>query len=123
MAIHKKDYSEAWWVSLIVYVLGLILFFEWIRPLHAIVHFEYLHLFILYALFTFSLTALRLPSWLSILLKMSGLLVLIHFIFLPAQAFSAEWWELIQLQFEVNADRKSTRLNSVKWPARIPSFS
>src|SRR5690625_1457798 len=96
MAIHKKDYSEAWWVSLIVYVLGLILFFEWIRPLHAIVHFEYLHLFILYALFTFSLTALRLPSWLSILLKMSGLLVLIHFIFLPAQAL----------------DRKSTRLNS-----------
>src|SRR5690625_2201457 len=34
---------------------------------------------------------------------MSGLLVLIHFIFLPAQAFSAEWWELIQLQFEVNS--------------------
>src|SRR5690625_4486937 len=57
----------------------------------------------LYVLVVFSLIAPSLPICLSILLKMSGLLVLIHFIFLPAQAFSAEWWELIQLQFEVNA--------------------
>lgn len=103
MKRNKRTYDEKWLIALIIYLLGLVLFFEWVRPLHAIITFEYLSLFISFAIFSFGLTALRPPAWLSVFLKTLGLLAVVNYLFLPSPAFNTEWFQAIQLEFELNS--------------------
>lgn len=90
-------------LSGISYVLGLLLFFEWIRPLDHIVGFDHLNLFILFATFSFAVMLFNLPSWVAALIKTTTILLVVHFTFLPRPVLSDHWWSVIQFEFQQNA--------------------
>lgn len=89
-------------LSRVSYVLSLLLFFEWIRPLDQIVGFDHLNLFILFAIFSFGVMLFNLPSWAALSIKTTVILLIVHFSFLPRPVFSDHWWSLIQFEFQKN---------------------
>ncbi len=90
-------------LSGISYVLSLLLFFEWIRPLDHVVAFDHLNLFVLFAIFSFVVMLFNLPSWVSALIKTITILLVVHFTFLPRPVLSDHWWSVIRFEFQQNA--------------------
>lgn len=89
-------------LSKVTYVLSMLLFFEWIRPLHQIVGFDHLNVFIIFALFSFGMMLFNLPSWLSPLLKTIVLLLIVQFKFLPRPILGDGWLSFIEREFQTN---------------------
>ncbi|WP_440896739.1 transglutaminase-like domain-containing protein [Amphibacillus sp. Q70] len=102
MKAKERIQSGGRFLTFTLYLLGLILVFEWIRPLNAIAEFEHVYLFIVYAIFCFGLTYIKIPTWLSFLLRTIGLVLIIHYVFLPSPIFSEYWYQTVQIEWHSN---------------------
>ena len=89
-------------LSKVTYVLSMLLFFEWIRPLNQIVDFDHLDIFVLFTLLSFGIMLFNLRSWLSPLLKTIALLVIVQVRFLPRPIMSNGWLSFIEQEFRTN---------------------
>jgi hypothetical protein len=67
--------------SLLLYVLGFLLFWEWLRPLAVIAKETDLSYFISFAAFSFLLAYLRLPIWVTFPAKLLAMIYAIHLLF------------------------------------------
>ncbi|WP_245757902.1 transglutaminase TgpA family protein [Alteribacillus iranensis] len=77
------------------YVLGYLLFMEWLLPLPEITDTGYLPLFMGIAGVFFLITFLSLPWWASVLLFTGGLLFGLHLIFYENTFLSMSWWSVL----------------------------
>lgn len=102
MKTKERIQSGGRFLTFTLYLLGLVLVFEWIRPLNAIAEFEHVYLFILYAIFCFGLTYIKCPTWLSFLFRTIGLVLIIHYVFLPSPIFSEYWYQTVQMEWQTN---------------------
>lgn len=75
----------------ILYLLGFFLFLEWLRPLPLITEISHLYVFIGYAAFTFFVTYLQAPFYISFFLKLIGLTAALQIMFFSGSFFSFDW--------------------------------
>ena len=68
-------------ISLLLYILGFLLFWEWLRPLKVIENEADLVYFVSFAAFCFILAFLRLPIWVTFPAKLLALIYAIHLLF------------------------------------------
>lgn len=68
-------------ISLVLYVLGFLLFWEWLRPLAVIANETDLIYFVSFAAFSFFLAYLRLPIWVTFPAKLLAMIYAIHLLF------------------------------------------
>lgn len=96
-------------LTFMLYFLGLILLFEWINPLNSIVGLAYYYVFLGYAIFCFIMTYIKMPTWISFMLKLIGLLGIIQYIFLPNSIFSELWKTVVRHEWIQNYQAFLTR--------------
>ncbi|GGE35796.1 hypothetical protein GCM10011391_13210 [Pullulanibacillus camelliae] len=73
--------AKAQFLSLFLFILGFLLFWEWLRPLAVITNTEHVNDFVGFAVFSFLLTYLRLPFWLAFPLKFIAIFFVLHLLF------------------------------------------
>ncbi|TLS35316.1 DUF4129 domain-containing transglutaminase family protein [Pseudalkalibacillus caeni] len=88
-----------WANSLLLYALGFLLFWEWLRPLTVITDTNQTEIFILFTAFLFLLSYFQMPVWISIPLKAVALLYSIHALFFPGSFFDREWLDYLISDF------------------------
>lgn len=79
------------WVTLLLYGLGFLLFWEWLRPLAVITNTGNLGVFVMYTAFAFLLSYLRLPFWITMPAKLLAMLYALHSLFFFDSVFNPEW--------------------------------
>ncbi|WP_394176412.1 transglutaminase TgpA family protein [Guptibacillus hwajinpoensis] len=82
-----------WLYSLLLYALGFLLFWEWLRPLSIISDTGQTEIFILFTAFLFLLSYFQLPFWLSFPIKVVSLVYALHAMFFPGSFFDFLWFE------------------------------
>ncbi|SDK37282.1 DUF4129 domain-containing transglutaminase family protein [Sediminibacillus albus] len=102
----------------VIYLCGFLLFWEWLRPLGTLTDTGSLTVFIIYAGFCFFISLLNLRWWLSMLLKLAGLLFILDGLFITETFFSKGWFHLVYLHIQFNADMISTQY----WTQITPLF-
>ncbi|SET39883.1 protein of unknown function [Oceanobacillus limi] len=95
----------------ILYILGLLLFLEWLYPIEEVTDTTNLSVFIIYTMFCFIITLLKVNWWISFSLKGFGLLFIINGLFSEYSIFSKLWIQ--QLVAEVNINIQA--LLSQQW--------
>lgn len=100
---HKQETTTFKVLSTIIYFLGLAMFFEWVYSLNQIVGFDYLYLFIIFAVFCFFIMIVNLPSWITAMIKAVVIIVIVQLIFLPEPVFGDAWRNFIESEIQVNS--------------------
>ncbi|WP_183163910.1 DUF4129 domain-containing transglutaminase family protein [Alteribacter keqinensis] len=77
-------------VHFLVYALGFLLIWEWLKPIPVVTNTGEIHMFILFALFAFLLTFLRVPYYATVPLLFLGSLYGLHTIFGEGSFLSRE---------------------------------
>lgn len=78
-------------VTFLLYGLGFLLFWEWLRPLSAITEIGNLSVFVMYAAFTFFLSYLQFPYWITFPVKALAMFYAIHMLFFSGSFFNPGW--------------------------------
>lgn len=105
--------------TFLLYLIGFILFLEWLYPASAIGDTSYLYLFVFYTVFCMGLTVLSPKWWLSLILKGIGLLLIIQELPLIKETFlSKPWFEFLGRDFWTNIQL----LLSQEWYQLTPLF-
>src|SRR5699024_10445272 len=86
----------------ILYILGFFLFLEWLYPINQITDTKDLPVFIVYAVFCFSLSLLQLKWWISFLLKGGGMLFVIHMLFMQGGFPDVLWLQHLVQELNYN---------------------
>ncbi|SCC40004.1 Transglutaminase-like superfamily protein [Fictibacillus enclensis] len=77
--------------SLVLYFLGFMLLWEWLRPLNQISSTEDTHVFVVFTAFLFLITYFQLPLWISFPIKFVALLYALHSLYYPDLFLSFQW--------------------------------
>lgn len=88
----------------ILYIAGLLLFFEWLYPIEEVTDTAYIGVFILYTLLCCFITLLQVKWWITVPVKGFGIIVVLHGIFaskLPDKSFLGSVFS--DLMFNVEA--------------------
>lgn len=88
----KQDKQMPLFYTSLLYLIGCILFLEWLYPAREIGDTASLHVFIFYALFCMGITAVSPKWWLSVLLKGVGMLIAIQELFISEPFLSKAWF-------------------------------
>lgn len=97
----KKKMSKAeLFLTFLLYFGGLVIALEWFHPIQELLQTDYPMIFVVYALFCFLLTFMQTSVWLSLSLKMTGLLFILNQLFMPSPFLGANWID--RLTEEVN---------------------
>ena len=91
-----------WLYSLLLYGLGFLLFWEWLRPLTVISDTGQTEIFILFTAFLFLLSYFQLPFWLSFPIKGVALIYALHAMFFPGPFFDFLWLDYFVSDFSKN---------------------
>lgn len=75
----------------VIYVLGFLLLWEWLRPLPVITDISHIDIFLIYAAFVFLVSFLEVPLWLSMPIKAVALLVVLHALYFFTSLLNP-WW-------------------------------
>ncbi|HET7628884.1 MAG TPA: transglutaminase domain-containing protein [Bacillales bacterium] len=78
-------------MTFIVYGLGFLLFWEWLRPIPLITNTSHVDVFVMFAAFAFLLTYLQLPFWLSAPAKAAAILFSLHMLFYYGPLLDPGW--------------------------------
>ncbi|GGH83162.1 hypothetical protein JOD43_002961 [Pullulanibacillus pueri] len=78
--------------SLLLYLLGFLLLWEWLRPLSVITNNGSVNYFVGFAAFSFLLTYLRLPYWLTFPVKFIAIVYALHLLFFYNTSFFSGLW-------------------------------
>lgn len=85
-----------------LYVCGLILFLEWLYPVKVLADMNQLEVFIIYAVFCFLLSLLKLRWWAIAPLKLAGIIFIIHMLYFDVPLMSKTWFELLNAEVTYN---------------------
>ena len=88
-----------------MFLLGTLLFLEWIYPTQQIADTTNISVFVLFTLFCMALTMAKIPSWFANLLKGMAILFIVHTLFMDAPFLSLEWILIIYEDITMNYDR------------------
>ncbi|MGG1574546.1 transglutaminase TgpA family protein [Fictibacillus sp. NRS-1165] len=77
--------------SLVLYALGFMLLWEWLRPLTQITSTEDTQIFVVFTAFLFIVAYFRLPFWISFAIKLIALLYAVHALYYPDVFLSFQW--------------------------------
>ncbi|WP_283153161.1 transglutaminase TgpA family protein [Guptibacillus hwajinpoensis] len=106
-----------WLYALLLYGLGFLLFWEWLRPLSIISDTGQTEIFILFTAFLFLLSYFQLPFWLSFPIKGVALVYALHAMFFPGPFFEFLWVDYFLSDFSQNVgflfDGSFDRLSNV----------
>lgn len=86
----------------VLYILGFLLFLEWLYPVKEMMQTTQMTVFVLYALFCFSVTFLQVKWWISFLLKGMGVFLIVNHLFFEEAMFSTLWLEHIFTEITLN---------------------
>src|SRR5699024_3043750 len=86
----------------IVYILGFLLFLEWLYPVKEMIQSANLMVLFMYALFCFLLTLTPVRWWASFILKGFGMLLIIHYLFFTEPFLSGLWMNEMFKEITVN---------------------
>lgn len=78
-------------ISFLLYGLGFLLLWEWLRPLSEITNTGRLSIFVLFTAFAFLLSYLRLPYWVVVPAKGMAFLYALHSLFFFRSIFNPHW--------------------------------
>ncbi|WP_280770385.1 transglutaminaseTgpA domain-containing protein [Salipaludibacillus daqingensis] len=83
---------------LFIYILTLLLLWEWLRPIPVVTNTADIHLFVWFAFFSAALIYLRVPYWLTVPILLTSSVYGLHFIFHEGAFLSREGgWETVKL--------------------------
>ncbi|WP_217587840.1 DUF4129 domain-containing transglutaminase family protein [Lentibacillus saliphilus] len=99
-----KQTDETRLYSFLLYACGLLLFLEWIYPVKEIAPPFNLNVFILYTIFCFLISFLRLNWLLAFGLKAFGLVLLVDSLYLEATLLSRPWFSEVMTEIWYNID-------------------
>ncbi|TKD66325.1 transglutaminase TgpA family protein [Pseudalkalibacillus hwajinpoensis] len=91
--MQQDNEKTDWLYSLLLYGLGFLLFWEWLRPLTVISDTGQTEIFILFTGFLFLLSYFQLPFWLSFPIKSASLIYALHAMFFPGPFFDFLWFD------------------------------
>ena len=77
--------------SFLLYMLGFLLFWEWLRPLSTFTNTNYLSIFVLFSAFLFTISYFELSFWVSFPIKLLALAYALHTIYFPVSFFDVQW--------------------------------
>ncbi|MGP4082626.1 transglutaminase domain-containing protein [Pseudalkalibacillus sp. R45] len=77
--------------SFLLYMLGFLLFWEWLRPLSTFTNTDYLSIFVLFSAFLFTLSYFELSIWVAFPIKLLALAYALHSIYFPVSFFDFQW--------------------------------
>ncbi|MFG6120360.1 DUF4129 domain-containing transglutaminase family protein [Thalassobacillus sp. B23F22_16] len=100
----RGENQQQFYYQLILYICGFLLFWEWMRPLEKVTDTQNITVFIIFAAFSFFISFLQVSWWLSMPLKLLGLVFILDGLFLYERLFSKEWFLIIYQQFAYNID-------------------
>lgn len=87
--------TNHWLVTLLLYIMGFLLFWEWLRPLAVITKTSDLNVFVMYAAFAFLLSYLQLPIWITAPAKVLAMMYAIHSLFFFKSIFDLSWFSYL----------------------------
>ncbi|MDL4842001.1 DUF4129 domain-containing transglutaminase family protein [Aquibacillus rhizosphaerae] len=102
----------------IVYICGFLLFWEWLRPLETISDTGSLSIFVIYAAFCFLISMLKVKWWVSMVLKLIGIVFIVDGLFISETIFSGSWFYLLSMHLEFNVEMISNQ----QWSQMTPLF-
>ncbi|SDM65777.1 transglutaminase TgpA family protein [Sediminibacillus halophilus] len=102
----------------IIYLCGFLLLWEWLRPLETLTDTGSLSAFVIYTGFCFIISVLNMKWWLSIPLKLGGLLFVLDGLFISEAMFSKGWFYLLYLHVQYNLEM----ISSQNWTEITPLF-
>lgn len=89
--------------SLLLYILGFLLFWEWLRPLSVVTDTADIDYFVGFAAFSFFLSYLRFPVWITFPAKFIAMIYAIHAVFFyNSPLFSGMWLGYFLDDFQKN---------------------
>lgn len=77
--------------TLVLYGLGFLLLWEWLRPLKDITTTNDINIFVMYTMFLFIVTYFQLPIWISFPVKLGALLYALHSLYFFDVFLSFKW--------------------------------
>lgn len=95
--------SNHWLMTLLLYLMGFMLFWEWLRPLSVITKTGDLNVFVMYAAFAFLLSYLQLPIWISAPAKVLAMLYALHSLFFFKSLFDLSWLSYLFKDIQSNS--------------------
>ncbi|WP_377891808.1 DUF3488 and DUF4129 domain-containing transglutaminase family protein [Alkalihalobacillus sp. R86527] len=91
--MQQADQKLDWMYSLLLYGLGFLLFWEWLRPLAVISNTGETEVFILFTAFLFLMSYFQIPFWLSFPIKAIAMIYALHSLFFPGAFFEMMWFD------------------------------
>ncbi|MCA0989606.1 transglutaminase TgpA family protein [Guptibacillus algicola] len=91
--VQQADQKLDWIYSLLLYGLGFLLFWEWLRPLSVISNTGEPEVFILFTAFLFLMSYFQIPFWLSFPIKAIAMTYALHSLFFPGAFLEMIWFK------------------------------
>ncbi|MFZ0473930.1 MAG: peptidase, partial [Halobacillus sp.] len=88
--------------KLMIYVIGFLLFCEWLLPLESITETKNVTIFFIYATFCFFVSFIQVPWYLSMPLKLLGLAFILDGLYIAETIFSRNWFSVLYDQIIFN---------------------
>ena len=116
MRFLRKDIQS--FIPLILYFGSMLLLIEWVLPLEQVTDTGETIAFILFIMLCFFLSAVFMPRWLRFPLKLAGMLLLVHYLFMAESFLSRAWFTELFADFKINM----TNVFSQQWMELTPLF-
>ncbi|MGP4067006.1 transglutaminase TgpA family protein [Halobacillus sp. B29] len=104
--------------KLMIYVIGFLLFCEWLLPLEAITETKNVTIFFIYATFCFFVSFIQVPWYLSMPLKLLGLAFILDGLYIAETIFSRNWFSVLYDQIVFNVQV----IQAQEWWQMTPLF-
>ncbi|RWZ57964.1 DUF4129 domain-containing protein [Halobacillus fulvus] len=104
--------------KLTIYLVGFLLFCEWLRPMEAVTATNDVTIFFIYAAFCFFLSFLQVQWWISMPLKFLGLAFILDGMYVAETIFSRSWFAVVYEQIAFNIQM----MISQEWWQMTPFF-
>ncbi|MBY7142525.1 transglutaminase domain-containing protein [Virgibacillus sp. NKC19-3] len=99
-----KEKKASWPYTFMLYGCGLLLFLEWLYPVPDVTYTSGLTVFIIYALFCFMISMLRMKWWIECLLKGFGLLFALNGLFIDSTFLTGIWFQALYMDLSYNLE-------------------
>src|SRR5690625_46265 len=86
----------------IMYILGILLFLEWIYPTKDVADTNYIFVFVAFTFLSAFVTLTPIPSWFANVIRLLAIFIIIHSLYLEASFLSLEWLSLLLNEIHVN---------------------
>ncbi|MCA0970597.1 DUF3488 and transglutaminase-like domain-containing protein [Halobacillus litoralis] len=114
----QNQQNHSFIYTLTIYVIGFLLFCEWLLPLETITNTDDVTIFFIYAAFCFFVSFLQIQWWISMPLKLVGLIFIIDGLYIGERLFSRDWFSVVydQLMFNIQV------IQTQEWWQMTPLF-